>query len=127
MSRQLHSASNYDLYERIGAKGEYRKRYIVELQNLYTDSGHHNFSLDNDIEDVDMAILTPYFPEELTLQVIARAAESGTTVVLLSPHRSHSRERLCERIIGDHYSTTLHRAEYILILNNHLPKQHFQL
>ena len=54
-------------------------------------------------------------------------AEAGHTVALMSPYDGCERQALCGQIIAGHASTTVDNRGYLLIFNNHLPKQHFRI
>ena len=55
------------------------------------------------------------------------AASAHRTVVLIAPYAGRERQALCRQIIAAHRSTTVDNRGYLLVFNNHLPKQHFQL
>ncbi len=116
LAHKLIPADDISIYERVC---EVDERLAIELQNIYTTCEYS--------DPEQMKILTTELCEEQILQSITEAKENGTTIVVLLPCRDHAREALCERIVAQHHSTTLWRAGYLLIFNNHLPKQHFQL
>ena len=59
--------------------------------------------------------------------LVRAAAEAGHTVALMSPYDGCERQALCGQIIAGHASTTVDNRGYLLIFNNHLPKQHFRI
>ena len=60
------------------------------------------------------------------LHSICEVAEIlGTTIVVMDPYADAARELVCREIITNHKSTTVDNRGYLLIFNNHLPKQHF--
>ena len=91
-----------DLYEALLTAGVSRRR-AVQLQNLMIHCGYTTFGLNR------------------------ADAEAGHTVALMSPYDGCERQALCGQIIAGHASTTVDNRGYLLIFNNHLPKQHFRI
>lgn len=106
------SAKVYDYLVGLGLQ----RRYAIELQNLYTYCGYSTFAVNSTAEFVI------YDRTESSIE-----CKDGTTVVILMPRATHERELMCEQIVAHHHSTSVMRAEYLIIFNNHLPKQHFSL
>lgn len=52
------------------------------------------------------------------------ASQSGTAIVIISPYK---RIELCNNILKENSSTSIDRFNYLVLFNNHLPKQHFKL
>ena len=77
--------------------------------------------------DADLCIATRDLPRAETLALARVAAEGGHTVALLSPYDGRDRQALCAQIVAEHRSTTVDNRGYLLVFNNHLPKQHFKL
>ena len=75
----------------------------------------------------DMVILTRNFPAEELSAAAARAARTGTTLCVMNPYHGSARGEACRRIVREHRSTTVDNRGYLLVFNNHLPKQHFKL
>ncbi len=99
-----------------------RRGVAEELSTIYIYSGYGCFAVDpDDVRGVEYAIFTSVCSRE---QLLA-AEGSGTTVVILHGER-WGREVLNE-IVGDHPSTSVLRRGYLMLFNNHLPKQHFTL
>lgn len=113
-----------DLYEALLASDISRRR-AVQLQNLAIHCGYASFGMNR--ADSDLCILTRELPQVQMLGVLAAAARAGHTVAILSPYDGCERWALCRRIVETHHSTTVDNRAYILIFNNHLPKQHFRL
>ncbi len=84
------------------------------------------FGVDN-FDTNDLTICSASTSLEMVKEIVNLSKKSGTTVVILAPHLSPRREQMCNEIIARHNSTTLLRARYLVIFNNHLPKQHFTL
>ncbi|WP_418991204.1 hypothetical protein [Alistipes sp.] len=100
-------------------------RRAVQLQNLAIYCGLHTFGLDR--AGADLCILTRELPRRETLAAVRAAARSGSTVAILAPCEGIVRQALCRQIVASHRSTTVDNRGYLLLFNNHLPKQHFKL
>ncbi len=98
-----------------------------QIDNLASHCGYTNFSVDSLKDGCQLIICTTAINPDSTLDIINCSAQSGTTVVVISPYSSHEREVLIGKIIESHLSTTIDKREYLVIFNNHLPKQHFEL
>ena len=113
-----------DLYGALLAAGVSRRR-AVQLQNLMIHCGYRTFGLNR--ADADLCVATRGLPRAETLALVRAAAEAGHTVALLSPYDGCERQALCGQIVAGHPSTTVDNRGYLLIFNNHLPKQHFRI
>lgn len=113
------------LYESLCRAGVSSRR-AVQLQNLFSHCGYQTFGVDGE-EHAALCVLTRNYPENRILSAVAAAAESGTTLCVMEPYRNIMRRELCRRIVREHRSTTVDNRGYLLIFNNHLPKQHFKL
>ncbi|MFI3282662.1 MAG: hypothetical protein SNG10_03945 [Rikenellaceae bacterium] len=124
MDRNDHPISTplYDTLIALGVKG----RHSREIENLRHHCGLSTFGVDA-VQGGDMVICSSTAHVDLVEEIVKDAMHSGTTVVILSPHAPHLREEMCERIIARHTSTTVNRRGYLIVFNNHLPKQHFIL
>ena len=116
---------DHRLYEALCRAGVSPRR-AVQLQNLFTHCGYPSFGIDG-TEHAALGVLTRNYPESRLLTAAAAAAESGTTLCIMEPYRSVMRRELCRRLVREHRSTTVDNRGYLLIFNNHLPKQHFKL
>jgi hypothetical protein len=45
----------------------------------------------------------------------------------MDPYNNANRWRVCKEIVEQHRSTTVDNRAYLLVFNNHLPKQGFTL
>lgn len=113
-----------DLYEALLTAGVSRRR-AVQLQNLMIHCGYTTFGLNR--ADAEFCVATCGLPRPATLALVRAAAEAGHTVALMSPYDGCERQALCGQIIAGHASTTVDNRGYLLIFNNHLPKQHFRI
>lgn len=112
------------LYEALTAAGISRRR-AGQLQNLMIHCGYTTFGLNR--ADADLCVVTRGLPRTETLALVRAASEAGHTVAVMSPYDGHVRQALCRQIVALHSSTTVDNRGYLLIFNNHLPKQHFRI
>lgn len=112
------------LYEALTAAGISRRR-AGQLQNLMIHCGYTTFGLNR--ADTDLCVVTRDLPRAETLALVRAASEAGHTVAVMSPYDGHVRQALCRQIVARHGSTTVDNRGYLLIFNNHLPKQHFRI
>ena len=112
------------LYEALTAAGISRRR-AGQLQNLMIHCGYTTFGLNR--ADADLCVITRGLPRAETLALVRAASEAGHTVAVMSPYDGHVRQALCRQIVAQHGSTTVDNRGYLLIFNNHLPKQHFRI
>ncbi|MFI3292055.1 MAG: hypothetical protein SNG27_02090 [Rikenellaceae bacterium] len=103
-----------------------KQRSVREIENLRHHCGFSTFVIDSR-ECADMAICTTSTSQEFVGEILKVAQQNGTTVVILSPYLTPRRGDMCSSIIATHTSTTLSRRGYLIVFNNHLPKQHFSL
>ncbi|MFR9602529.1 MAG: hypothetical protein SNG02_01520 [Rikenellaceae bacterium] len=113
------------LYEALISLGV-RSRRARELENLRHHCGLSTFGV-NTMEPLDMVICSVDASTERIMQITKSGEQSGTTVVILQPHLNGSRGEMCDAIVANHQSTSVNRLGYLIIFNNHLPKQHFTL
>lgn len=112
------------LYKVLLAAGVSQRR-AVQLQNLMIHCGYTTFGLNR--ADAELCIATRDLPRAATLALVRAAAEAGHTVALMAPYDGCERQALCGQIAAGHPSTTVDNRGYLLIFNNHLPKQHFRI
>lgn len=114
----------HELYERLRLESIAEGR-AIELQNLAIHCGYRTFGLNR--VDGQLCVVTCDLPCAEVLSLLHAAEAAGATVVVLSPCASPARRLLCYQIVAAHRSTTVDNRAYLLIFNNHLPKQHFCL
>ncbi len=112
------------LYEEL-LKGGIRQKRAIQLQNLALHSGYSTFDIDGC--DAELCVLTRHLSPEETLDKVQQAQHDHKTVVVLDPYQDNEREQLCRQIVREHRCTTVDNRAYLLIFNNHLPKQHFRI
>ncbi len=112
-----------DLAEVLQANG-LSKRRSRELARVAAYCQFSTFELDTISASCDLAVVTSGAGSEATKEIVRRAKELSRAVVLLKPY---SQIALANELLKNHISTSLDRHDYLLLLNNHLPKQHFRL
>ena len=116
-----------DLFDRLLLAGDIPYKRVVELCNLAEHCSYQTVGLDYEREGCDFVVLSAKFPTE-ELEAVAEAARiSGTTLAIVAPYANRERNEACRRIVAAHHSTTVDNRGYLLVFNNHLPKQHFKL
>lgn len=126
MHKTLDPNTEHPLFVKLVCKGV-AKRRAIELQNLAYYNHETTFSID-DIECTShINIITNAVDIELLATAAEMAKSNGTTLVILSPYQSRKRRECCSEILWQHNSTSVDNRGYIILFNNHLPKQHYKL
>lgn len=115
-----------ELFDLLVASDIPRKR-AVQLRNLVEHCSYSKVGIDCDCQGHDFVVLTRHFPDEDLALVAREAQDCGTTLAIVAPYANRERDEACRRIVEVHPSTTVDNRGYLLVFNNHLPKQHFKL
>lgn len=113
-----------EIFDRLVACGLPVRR-AIQLQNLFIYCGYATFGLNR--ADAQFSVATQALSLAETMELVAKAAASGATVAVAAPYEGRERRAMCCRIVAEHASTTVDNRGYLLIFNNHLPKQHFRI
>ncbi len=124
MSSKL-NAEHRDLYNAL-LTYDVPKRRATELQNLVAHCNYASWSIDN-LKECDMLVATMNTTCEYLEEYASYAKERGITLCIMRPYNNAERWAVCSRIIEEHQSTTVDNRGYLLVFNNHLPKQRFRL
>ncbi len=100
-----------------------RKYTTIELSNLAAHCKFDHVSLDCNAGK-DLIICSEKCSDKVIYDLATAASQNGTAIVILSPYK---RRDICEKILAENHSTSIDRLSYIILFNNHLPKQHFKL
>lgn len=101
-------------------------RRAVEIANLAWHCGYASWSIDAmGPGELIIATLDTRFPHLKAYADYAR--EHRATLCIMNPYNNRDRWQVCSEIIDTHTSTTIDNRAYLLIFNNHLPKQRFRL
>lgn len=126
MRQRLIVSGEFKLYDLL--KSRVDNDVAIQLQNLATVCGYKEFVIDNVIStDVDLAIYSLTYPIERVGESLIIARESGTTVVIFTRDRDADFDELTKALDMNHKSTIIKKKAYLLIFNNHLPKQRYTL
>ncbi|MBP3548482.1 MAG: hypothetical protein J6J64_07390 [Alistipes sp.] len=124
MQNKLYAGS-HPLYDTLLALGVARRR-CVQLANLVDHCGYGSWSVDS-LERVDMIVATLATTYAHLEEYARYARECGATLCVVSPYNNANRWAVCSALIDSHPSTTVDNRGFLLIFNNHLPKQRFRL
>lgn len=113
------------LYDRLVALGVPQRR-SVQLNNLATHCGYTRWAIDS-LEPVDMIVATLATTYEHLEEYAAYAREQRATLCIVAPYNNANRWNVCKGLVDGHPSTTVDNRGYLLLFNNHLPKQRFRL
>jgi hypothetical protein len=124
MQRNL-VCDNRDLYTALKEHGVAERR-CVQLQNLMAHCGYERWHMDS-MEACDLLICTMATPYDQLLAYANYARENRLTLCIMEPYNNANRWDVCRTIVAEHPSTTVDNRAYLLVFNNHLPKQVFVL
>lgn len=116
---------NHELHDALLERGVPRRR-AVELQNLVEHCNYSTWSIDT-LQRSDLIIATMNTTYQYLEEYAQYARDNGITLCIIRPYNNINRWEVCSRIIDEHPSTTIDNRGYLLIFNNHLPKQRFRL
>ena len=106
------------------------KRRAIQLQNLMEHCKYSTFKIDcepQQIKDCDMVIASIDILAEQLAALADKAREEKITFCIMSPSLDRKRDEACQAIVAAHPCTSIDNRGYLLLFNNHLPKQTFRL
>lgn len=118
-----------DLYDALIAIGAPARR-ARELQNLMAHCAYNKFGIDCAIEDFsqyDIVVATTAIAATELSHMANAATQAGITLCITRPMLDSERDRACKLIVEQHRCTSVDNRGYLLLFNNHLPKQKFRL
>ena len=121
--------NEHSLYEALLLKGVGKKR-AIQLQNLARHCQYERVGIDCAVEEFshyDMVIVTTNISPEQLPTMALEAREQRITLCVMMPSLSRERDTMCRRLVEEHPSTSVDNRGYLLLFNNHLPKQIFKL
>lgn len=124
MCHELRS-DKHDLHDTL-IECQVARRRAVELQNLMHHCHYTTWTVDQ-LTPADLIVATMATTYEHLEEYASFARTQGKTLCIISPYNNAERWGVCERIIAEHPSTTVDNRGYLLVFNNHLPKQDFRL
>lgn len=119
------SGDDTSLYDALMAKGV-AKRRAIQLQNLVRHCEYDSWAIDTKIS-AQLLVATVDTAADMLGDYAAYARENGATLCIMSPYYTAERWEASCGIIDAHPSTTVDNRAYLLVFNNHLPKQRFRL
>ncbi|MBE6182503.1 MAG: hypothetical protein E7148_07405 [Rikenellaceae bacterium] len=123
MRRELLSG-DHKLYQALREIGVSHHR-AIQLQNLAIHCGYQTFSID--CAGGDLCIASKALSRTELFTLAQEATAQHTTIAVLAPYADNERQLICRQLETAHQSTTVDNRGYLLIFNNHLPKQHFRI
>ena len=102
------------------------KRRAVQLQNLVAHCEYNTWVIDS-LTHADFIVATVDVAHESLAEYASFARSEGVTLCIMNPYYSAERWEACSAIIDAHPSTTVDNRAYLLVFNNHLPKQRFRI
>ena len=117
------------LYYALIAKGVARRR-AIQLQNLMHHLHYDTFCIDpqgTECDNCQMIISTIEQPSAMLPSLAQKAQEYGQTLCIIAPSLDRERDTICNSIVASHPCTSVDNRGYLLLFNNHLPKQKFRL
>ena len=121
--------NEHSLYEALLLKGVGKKR-AIQLQNLARHCQYERVGIDCAVEEFseyDMGIATVDIPLEQLPAMAHEAHQQQMTLCVMSPSLNRERDKMCRSLVEEHPSTSVDNRGYLLLFNNHLPKQIFKL
>lgn len=119
-------SNDHALYDALQCK-DIKHRRALQLQNLCTFCDYSSWSIDKLTENVSLLIATLDVAADHLAYYAQRATEIGATLCIIAPYHDATRWEACSAIIEAHHSTSVDNRGYLLLFNNHLPKQRFRL
>lgn len=118
-------SERHDLYAALKEYGIAERR-CVQLQNLVAHCGYETWRIDT-IEECAFIVCTLDTTYDKLQPYVEYAREHGVTLCIMDPYNNANRWEVCRGIVERHPSTTVDNRAYLLVFNNHLPKQVFVL
>lgn len=106
------------------------RRRAVQLQNLMTHCKYTSYKIDCPVEqivDCDIVFATTNTATEKLTSMAEKAREEHITLCIISPSMERQRDNICKAIVDAHPCTSVDNRGYLLLFNNHLPRQRFRL
>ena len=97
----------------------------MQLHNAQIYCNAATYSIDS--LDGDFVILTHAYPTSQLTEAYRDVNARGSILVIVAPYANRERQEASRAIIEQHTSTSVDNRAYLLLTNNHLPKQHFRL
>lgn len=119
-------SGEHALHDALAACGVPERR-AVQLQNLFVHCKCSTWAVDDPASAADIVVATAAVPCVQLEAYAANARRHGTTLAVMSPGLNRDRDRACRALVDAHACTAVDNRGYLLLFNNHLPKQYFKL
>ena len=116
----------HSLYDALLGVGVVERR-AVQLQNLATHCAVGQWSVDSIADGDALVVVSLSTSFESFERYAAEARERGAILCIMSPYYNAQRWEACRRIVDAHPSTVVDNRAYLLLFNNHLPRQRYKL
>jgi hypothetical protein len=116
----------HSLYDALLGVGVVERR-AVQLQNLATHCAVGQWSVDSIADGDALVVVSLSTSFESLERYAAEARERGAILCIMSPYYNAQRWEACRRIVDAHPSTVVDNRAYLLLFNNHLPRQRYKL
>lgn len=123
--RSTFLADDRTLYNALIEQGV-AKRRALQLQNLMEHLRYTSFCIDS-VAEADMIIATADYPTSQLSALATTARCESRTLCIMAPSIDRERDSECKRLVAEHTCTSVDNRGYLLLFNNHLPKQKFRL
>lgn len=127
------TGSDTELYEALMSRGVSQRR-ARQLQNMMNFCAYKNYVIADEPSDrIDLTgqtlcLVTRNYPQESTEALAEKAEKTESTICLLDPNFSRTRNRMCRQMVKRHRHTSVdNRGFMLLFCHDKLPKQHFKL
>lgn len=117
------------LYDALIGCGIARRR-AVQLQNLVEHCHYSTFAIDCEAEAIagrDFVVATTAIQPSRLKEMATAARKARATLCIIAPSLDRTRDGVCQELIDEHCCTSVDNRGYLLLFNNHLPKQKFKL
>ena len=118
-------SERHDLYAAL-REHDSAERRCVQLQNLVAHCRYEAWTIDN-MEECHFIVCTLDTTFDRLQAYVDYAREHKLTLCIMDPYNNAQRWDVCRTIVAEHRSTTVDNRAYLLVFNNHLPKQVFVL
>jgi len=110
------------------------KRRSRQLHNLMVFCSYNGYVIvdgaDTEIRFAPktLCLITKNYPQESIASLVPEAERTESTICILEPTFSRTRNRICRNLVKEHLHTSVdNRGFLLLFFNSKLPKQHFKL
>ncbi len=116
-----------ELYDNLTLLG-LKRRHTVEVANFIGSLNANRYAIDpQNCRDYDVVICTTNQTLIEADRLIEESRERGVILIITSHNSTLARELHFMSVVQNHISTSIDKGGYLILINSHLPKQHFIL